>query len=106
MVPSRGRPWEEGPDGRVRVLLPRYGDGVLGRWLERRIGKPDVVLNLDELGSVAWKAIDGRRTVGQIAALLQQRFGEAVEPADERLGRFLWILASRRHVRWDGPTEF
>jgi hypothetical protein len=101
MVPNRTRRWEEDSQGRVRVFLPRYGDSSLGRWLADRVGRPDVAVNLDEFGSAVWNGCDGRNTVARIAELLRDRFGERVEPVDERLGMYLWGLFQRRMITWD-----
>lgn len=78
---------EEG--GLAVVLAPRF-KGRAGRALVRRMGRPETFrLRLDEFGTAAWGAIDGRRDVGQIADLMRERFGEGAEPAEARLVEFL-----------------
>lgn len=49
-------------------------------------------LRLDEPGSFLWRRIDGERTAGELAAALSEAFGDAVEPAGERVARFLYNL--------------
>lgn len=49
-------------------------------------------LKLDAVGSFCWLRIDGVTTAGEIAQALSDRFGDEVEPAEERLGRFIRSL--------------
>jgi|GEM_PF-1271268 len=49
-------------------------------------------LRLDERGSFLWRRIDGDRTAEELAEALREAFGEAVEPAGERVARFLYNL--------------
>ena len=87
-VPARlAESVEEG--GLAVVLAPRF-KGRLGRALVRRMGRPETFrLRLDEYGTAAWGAIDGRRDVGQISDLMRERFGDLAEPAEGRLVEFL-----------------
>jgi hypothetical protein len=103
-VPERNRRWLSSGPGEVRVLEPRYGHTALGRWLARSLRRPDIEIKLDELGSAVWEACDGRATVGDIVRHVRDRFGDQVEPAHERLGRFLHQLARNRLIRWK-PME-
>ena len=76
-------------DGRVIVLAPRF-QNRLGKGLVR-LAKRDQSfrLRLDEFGSEAWRAIDGERTVGEIADSMRESYGDRAEPAEERLVEFL-----------------
>ena len=56
-------------------------------------------LRLDDVGSFCWSQIDGERTAGQIAVALRSRFGDEVEPAEERLGTFIHQLLREELVR-------
>ena len=79
---------------RPRVRGPRS----LGRWLSYMMAPPRI--RLDELGSFAWLALDGNTTVGTIAETVRERFGEAAEPAEQRLGQFVHILRRERLVSY------
>ena len=57
-------------------------------------------IRLDELGSFAWLALDGRTTVGTIADRVRIRFGEDAEPVEQRLGQFVHILRRERFVSY------
>jgi hypothetical protein len=95
--PRRRCDWVE-EEGRVVLLQPRYGQGRLGRWLERRLGKQPIRVRLDEVGTFVWRRCDGSRPVAGIAEELRVEFGEAIEPAAERLVSFLGSLRRNRFV--------
>ena len=100
MMPCRAREWTTASDGRVRVLVPRYGNTSLGRWVARRIGKPHIPVSLDEVGSAIWRACDGSTTVREIARLVSDQFGDKVAPVETRLSRFFSEMERGRLIGW------
>ena len=80
----RALPFRLSQEGKVVILLPRYGDSWFGRLCARILGKPHILLPLDERGSAFWELCDGTRTFGGIAAELETMFGNEVAPAHER----------------------
>ncbi len=96
--PYRRLRWLEGSDGRVVVLRPRLGEGRLGRWVGGLFRDPYYRIRLDDFGTFVWKACDGETSLDVIAQQMQKRFGRDVEPADERLGRFVQKMLSSRLI--------
>ena len=86
--PRRLLEWRE-EDGRCVLLRPRFGASRPGRWLARLAGDPHYRIRLDEVGTLVWKACDGRTSLAEIARAMRSAFGDRVEPADERLARFV-----------------
>lgn len=72
-------------------------------WLRSKAKSRSV--RLDEVGSLAWNQLDGRRTVGEVAAVLREQFGERVEPVEERLGVLLQSLHRGGVVVYAGFDE-
>jgi hypothetical protein len=104
LAPVRLADWEE-VEGRVVVLRPppttRGLRGLLDRFFHRMSASR---IRLDEAGSVAWRAMDGERTVAEVAALLREEFGERVDPAEERLGHLIWMMRKEEllgYPKWD-----
>lgn len=84
---------------RERPALPRgvrlYFDKVRGAWT---LLAPERAIRLDAAGKAILGEVNGERSVGEIAALLAERFSA---PAEEILGdtrEFLGGLADRRLV--------
>jgi len=102
LAPFRVADWEE-VDGRVVVLRPpptfRGFRGALDRFFHRMSANR---IRLDEVGSLAWLALDGDRTVAEVADLLREAFGEKVDPAEERLGHFIWMMRGEGLLGYPG----
>jgi hypothetical protein len=105
LAPLRRAGWEE-KEGQVVLLRPmptsRGFRGILDRFFHRMSAQR---IRLDPVGSFAWLHLDGETTVGQVAALLQDEFGEQVEPAEERLARLIWMLRREGLVAYPGWDE-
>jgi hypothetical protein len=65
-------------------------------------------IRLDPMSSFAWRYLDGKHTVADVAARLRSEFGESVEPAEERLGHLIRVLRREELVAypgWDAPAR-
>jgi hypothetical protein len=102
IVPVRLAEWEEVGD-RVVVIRPAPG----GRGIKRLLNLFFFALaarriRLDDMGSVAWKLLDGEMTVAQVAGKLREEFGERVEPAEERFGHQVRVFRREGLVAYPG----
>ncbi|MDT3738089.1 MAG: PqqD family protein [Candidatus Kapabacteria bacterium] len=80
-------------DGLIDVLVPRFSDRILGRYLQPKLKKrPFIKANLDELGTATWLQIDGLNKVGEIINKLDAELGEKISPAQQRITLFLSYL--------------
>jgi hypothetical protein len=61
-------------------------------------------VHLDELGSHTWDAIDGCRTVGEIADIVTRKTGEDGPQMYERCSRFIRTLANAGAVSLAPPA--
>ena len=96
--PRRRLDWRELDNGRCIVLRPRLGEGRIGRWLASKLGNPCYRIRLDDVGSFIWRACDGETPLTEIAGRLRAGFGERVEPAEERLARFIQSMLRSRMI--------
>lgn len=100
--PRRLLEWSE-EDDRCVLLRPRLRSARLARWVKRLGGDPYYRIRLDEVGSLIWQACDGETSLAQIARRMRDRFGDKVEPVDQRLVQFVRSLLKGRMVSVD-PT--
>ncbi|HXV60416.1 MAG TPA: PqqD family protein [Vicinamibacteria bacterium] len=101
LTPHRAADWTE-RDGLVVLVRPRPAARSL-RGLIDGLGYLLAAkrLRLDALGSFCWRQIDGKRTPWEIATVVRREFGSECEPAEERVGRFLRMLAREGLVYFD-----
>jgi hypothetical protein len=102
LVPVRLRQHAEEPDGIVSILEERFQWRWMRRLFPRAAARP-IRIRLDDVGAFSWLRMDGTRRVGEIAALLEERFGDRAHPAVERLARFVALLRRHRFIRLDEP---
>jgi hypothetical protein len=95
--PARSCRWQDGDTG-VELLVPRFGEGIIGRTIDRLFHPTPYKARLDDLGTFVWRRCDGATTVEQIADALRQEFGEKVEPVEDRLVGFITKLSKGRFV--------
>ncbi len=95
--PRRLLEWRE-EDGRCVLLRPRLGTSRPGRWLAGVLGDPYYRIRLDEVGTLVWKACDGRTSLAEVARSMRSAFGARVEPADQRLARFVRRMLKGRMI--------
>ncbi len=105
LAPSRLGKWEEKEEEVVLLRPPPAGRGLAFLWPWISYGLSARRVRLDPVGSFAWLRLDGNRTVQEVAELLRARFGEAVEPAEERLGYLVQVLRREGFLAYPGWDE-
>ncbi len=89
--------------GNEDILVPRFGEHALGRWLMGKVRKPYHRISLDEVGTFIWRRLDGDTSVQEIGDSLKQKFGERVEPVFDRLNVFIAQLERANVIDVKGP---
>jgi len=98
--PQRALDWEEDEKGQAVVFRPRFGNSAWGRRLARWLGSSDYRIRLDPIGTLIWKSSDGDTSVSTIIERLRGGFGDRIEPAEERVYRFVQQLSRSRLIRF------
>lgn len=97
--PERSAEWETGEDGRVVLLIPKFRNPFMVRWVLPMLSSKAFRVKLDAFGSFVWKACDGSSTVAQLGEQMRREFGESAEPVFERIGKFLNKLEREEFIR-------
>lgn len=92
-------------DGNFTILVPKFGNGKIGRWLRKRMKNPDYFVHLDEFGSFVWNLCDGEMQVREIGKSLQGKFGDTVDPVNERLSLFFRQMEKSRLIAFREASE-
>jgi hypothetical protein len=90
LAPARCVAWQEGEDGRVTIERPR----PRVRGLRSLIARANWMvaprrIRLDEIGSFAWRRLDGSTKVRALAGVIREAFPDSCEQLEERLGAYL-----------------
>jgi hypothetical protein len=92
IIPYRIHKEEIDENGLVTVLIPKFKRKFANNILTG-IGKQhEIRIKLDEFGSEVWLLLNGRQNVSNITNILINKFGERIQPAEERLTKFLTNL--------------
>lgn len=98
MKPLRKFDTERPAGERVNILVPRFGAGKIVKALAPRMAKSTFRVKLDDFGSFVWQHCDGETTVAEICEKMRNKFGEAIEPVEERVGKFVEKLIRNDYV--------
>lgn len=105
LAPRRDVRWARGPEGGVTLLVPKFKNRFVVRWLVPLLAHPDVAVRLDPEGTLVWDRCDGATTVFAIAEQLQRERGGDLEGWVNRVGRFVARLAHGNLVTMELPGE-
>lgn len=76
-------------NGLVSVLVPRFQNKLLVKYLSPRLKDPFVKAKFDEFGSSTWLEIDGMKNVNAICGNVLNKHGDKIEPVHERVSKFI-----------------
>ncbi len=82
----------------VTVLIPKFKNRFAVKFVLPYMRHKFFKVKLDELGSAAWLLVDNKRNVNQIASELVKKFGEKIQPVEERLTRFFTGIYEQRLI--------
>lgn len=92
LIPQKNFNYELDSSNNVVILIPKFSNKFLVKNLMPRLKHPYIKIKLDEIGSAVWLEIDGKKTVGEIAENLTYKFGDRIQPIEERLSKFFTQL--------------
>jgi hypothetical protein len=84
-------------DGIVKLVIPKFKSNFMKSLIPSRKSQSYKV-KLDEIGSEVWLLIDGENRVSDIAAKLREKIGGRIEPAEERITKFLTDLHYQKFI--------
>ena len=102
-VISEKNTWSE-EDGVVTVHMVHRGfyAGIAQKIFHRpRVSH----IKLDGHGSFIFRHIDGVRTIGELASLVKEEFGDRAEPLYERLVQYMQILRNNGFIYFQGKDK-
>lgn len=105
LVPEKLQGFEVSDLGLVTILVPRTKSAFMLRIMNRLKRTPNITIDLDEVGSAVWLAIDGKSQTKDICVKLEQKFGDKFSQAPERVVKFLSGLYHNKHITFKRLEE-
>lgn len=105
LIPSRRAEWEADEEGIVTIFKPKVTSRLMKKLIEPRLKSKHMKIKLDELGSAVWALCDGERPVSEMIEALRERFGETIEPCEERLSLFMAMLEGEGFVCFENYED-
>ena len=99
--PTRIYSEEVTKDNLVTVLIPKFRNSFAVKFVMPKLKAQVFKLQLDELGSATWLLINGKNNVAYIIKKLDEKFGEKIKPAQERVIKFLTQLYEQRLITFE-----
>lgn len=96
--PVRKCSFEEN-DGLITVNYVNPEPSFLDKYIFKKLAKKPAKIDLDEIGSFLWNYFDGEHTVNDLIKLGEERFGEEIAPAEDRVAKFVMQMAETRLIK-------
>jgi hypothetical protein len=90
--PQRTAQWVQEGDEAVVILIPKFSNPFLVRWLLPYLKSQNFRLSLDRYGSAFWHACDGTATVAEVIETMKRRFPDDAATMSER------VIGFTRHL--------
>lgn len=103
MKPVRLYKWkpQDTDSALVAISMPRF-NSKFGKKLGRIFNiKPTYNVNLEKYGSAVWRLCNGNVTVKEIGEVLQEQYGDEVEPLYGRLSYYLTLLEKNKLIKYE-----
>ncbi|MBC7129050.1 MAG: PqqD family protein [Thermoplasmatales archaeon] len=95
LKPVRNVEWFE-EEGLVRLKIMKFRS-KFGKIICKILKRPEYfIVNLDEVGSFAWKSFDGKNSIEDIMKMIEEKYGK--EKAGG-LGIFIKMLEKNEYIR-------
>ena len=83
------------------VTLSYENKGIFNRIFQIILKKPKIsYVHLDEIGSVVWPLIDGKKSIMQLGEFVRDKCGDRAEPLYARLAKYFQILESYKFIKF------
>lgn len=98
LTPAKIYKEEVDAEGNVIVLIPKFKNKILVKYLAPKIKSEYFKLKLDKFGSAVWMLLNGENNVKFIADELVKKYGDEIQPIYDRLPKFISMLYSNKLI--------
>jgi len=89
----------------VTVITPKFRNKLLQKFILPKMKNKHFKIELDKFGSFIWLNINGKNSAADIINISSQHFGDEINPADERVGIFLYQLFENKLISFSEVNQ-
>lgn len=98
LTPYRFYKEETDAEGNFVVLIPKFKNKYLVKYLVPRMKSEYFKLKLDKFGSSVWGMLNGKDSIKFIAEELVKKHGDEIQPIYDRLPKFIMMLHTNKLI--------
>jgi len=87
--------------GLITIVIPKFKNKIAVKYFMPNMKSGVINLKLDKFGSGVWRNINGKNSVQKIIDKLVQEFGEEIQPAEERVTKFIFQIYEQRLISFN-----
>ena len=87
--------------GLITIVITKFKNKLAVKYVMPNMKSGVINLKLDKFGSGVWENINGKNSVQKIIDKLVQEFGEEIQPAEERVSKFIFQLYEQRLISFN-----
>lgn len=103
-IPVRNIDWKKDEEGTVYLVKERTKNKLLKKLIDWFKRDQYFYIHLDDLGTAAWLAIDGKRTVLQISHVMRTQLGDDVVQIEQRVSHFMGMMKRNEFIKLQHPA--
>lgn len=85
-------------DDVVTVIIPKFKNKFAVKYISPKLKSDHFKIQFDKFGSAVWKNIDGTNKVEKIIFSMQEKFGDELPEAENRIIKFIFQLYSQGFI--------
>ena len=85
----------------VTVIVPKFKNTFAKKYIVPKLKSADFRINFEKFGSAVWMNIDGNKKVQEIIQIVSEKFGDEVQPAVERVSKFIFQLYEQKLISFN-----
>lgn len=101
LTPFKLHSEEVDEENQVTVLIPKFKNKFAVKFISPKLKSDVFRIKLDKFGSFIWIKMNGNYKVHQIIKDAVEHFKDEIQPAEERVSKFLFQLYEQRLISFN-----
>jgi hypothetical protein len=85
----------------VTIIMPKFKNKFAAKYIATKLKSSVFKIKLDKFGSFVWLKMNGKNKVHQIVKDAVENFNDEIQPAEERVSKFIFQLYEQRLISFN-----